>query len=442
MAPLLAGTEKLMLTGRLRDDDATKAKAGMDFGGIVDRRPAAVVEPCDADDIAEIVRFATDRGIRVSARGRGHSTHGQSLVDGGIVIDMSALAAVHRVELGYAVVDAGATWRTVLEATLPRGLTPPVLTDFLDLSVGGTLSLGGIGGTSHRYGAQTDNVIALEVVTGAGERLTCSRASNAELFRAVLAGLGQCAIVTQATVALVPAPTHVRRRIVAYPDAVSLNAAQRTLVEDRRCDYVEGLIVQDGQGGWLHNLEAVSFAADADVVVGDGVVLETMTMSYFDFVNRLGDEETFLSGLMHKVQPRPWCTVYVPGDDVDAVVDASLARPQSEVGSLGMFLVYPIPRSALSTPLLRVPDDETMFQFSVFRYAEPADAAAVKSMLAANRDMYAQAQAVGGTLYPFASVVLDRDGWEAHWGNQWEMLRSAKTVYDPKGVLGSGQGIF
>ena len=110
--------------------------------------------PDNAADIAEVIRA----GVPVTAWGRGHSTHGQSLVDGGVVVDMAGLSSVQRVEPGYAVVDAGASWRTVLEATLPLGLTPPVLTDFLDLSVGGTLSLGGIGGTSHRHGAQVDFV--------------------------------------------------------------------------------------------------------------------------------------------------------------------------------------------------------------------------------------------------------------------------------------------
>jgi FAD/FMN-containing dehydrogenase len=58
----------------------------------------------------------------------------------------------------------------VLDRALPRGLTPPTLTDYQDLSVGGTLSVGGIGGAMFRYGAQVDNVVALEVVTGVGRR--------------------------------------------------------------------------------------------------------------------------------------------------------------------------------------------------------------------------------------------------------------------------------
>ncbi len=45
---------------------------------------------------------------------------------------------------------------------------PPVFTDYIELSIGGTLSLGGIGGTSYRYGVQVDNVLSLEVVTVMG----------------------------------------------------------------------------------------------------------------------------------------------------------------------------------------------------------------------------------------------------------------------------------
>ncbi|EWM19346.1 FAD-binding protein, partial [Kutzneria sp. 744] len=231
-------------------DSATLTRVSTDFGGMIRRRPDAVLVPRTAADIAEVIRG----GGPVTARGRGHSTHGQSLVDSGVLVDMTGLGAVHRVEPGHVVVDGGASWRTVLGATLPHGLTPPVLTDFLDLSVGGTLSLGGIGGTSHRHGSQADNVLELEVVTGTGAVVTCRPGSD--LFRAVLGGLGQCGIITRATIKLIPAPSTVLHRKVRYPDTASLNAAQRDLVLGGQCDYVEGFIVQDG--GWSHVLETVS----------------------------------------------------------------------------------------------------------------------------------------------------------------------------------------
>ncbi len=82
--------------------------------------------------------------------------------------------------------------------------------------VGGTLSVGGIGGASPHYGAQVDTVLELEVVTGAGRRIRCSPGRHLELFQAVLAGLGQCAVLVRATLRLLPAPSRVRHYRLGY----------------------------------------------------------------------------------------------------------------------------------------------------------------------------------------------------------------------------------
>jgi cytokinin dehydrogenase len=47
-----------------------------------------------------------------------------------------------------------------------------VLTEYLELSVGGTLIVGGVGGTTSAFGVQSDNVIDMEVVTGKGKKVT------------------------------------------------------------------------------------------------------------------------------------------------------------------------------------------------------------------------------------------------------------------------------
>jgi FAD/FMN-containing dehydrogenase len=50
---------------------------------------------------------------------------------------------IHHIDHDRIVLDAGATWRDVLTVALPQGLTPPVLPEYLDLSVGGTIAAGG-----------------------------------------------------------------------------------------------------------------------------------------------------------------------------------------------------------------------------------------------------------------------------------------------------------
>jgi FAD binding domain len=123
------------LRGTLHLDEVSLDAAAQDFGRLVRRRPIAVLKPGSVRDISRMLRFAARHGLRVAVRGHGHAIYGQTQVEGGIVIDMSTLASV-LVRYGRASVDAGSSWLSVLEATLLRGLTPPVLPDYLGLSTG------------------------------------------------------------------------------------------------------------------------------------------------------------------------------------------------------------------------------------------------------------------------------------------------------------------
>src|SRR6266571_6044744 len=149
------------------------------------------------------------RSLRVVLRGRGHSQYGQTQAENGIVIDSGNL---NNIQVGPEGVDAqpGAFWANVATLTLAKGLTPPVFpATCLALSVGGTLSVGGIGNTSHHYGAQVDTVTEVDVVTGDGRLVTCSPNRESELFNMVLGGLGQCGIIVRSRIRLIPAPSYV-----------------------------------------------------------------------------------------------------------------------------------------------------------------------------------------------------------------------------------------
>jgi cytokinin dehydrogenase len=140
----------------------------------------AVFKPRVAGDVAGLVRaaFGSARGFRVSARGHGHSISGQAQAPGGVVVDMShgpGAAAraralpVYSPALGGHYVDVwgGELWVDVLNWTLAHGgLAPRSWTDYLYLSVGGTLSNAGISGQAFHHGPQISNVYELDVVTG------------------------------------------------------------------------------------------------------------------------------------------------------------------------------------------------------------------------------------------------------------------------------------
>ena len=231
------------LEGRMRCDEPARAAAADDFGHIVHDRPKAVLRPQSAGEVAAAIRWASARGLHFAAQGRRHSVFGRGMAADGIVAEMSELRTIHDVQGDRVVVDAGATWREMLAATLPRGLAPPVLPEYLELSVGGTLVVGGVGGGTARFGLVSGNVLALDVVTGTGHEVTCSAACNAELFDAVRAGLGQVAVITRATLRLVPAPRQVRRHLLFYRDLGTMLRDQRLLAADNRFDAVMGAIL-------------------------------------------------------------------------------------------------------------------------------------------------------------------------------------------------------
>lgn len=72
----------------------------------------------------------------------------------------------HTGEQAYVDVSGGELWINILIESLRHGLAPKSWTDYLHLTVGGTLSNAGISGQAFRHGPQIDNVYQLEVVTG------------------------------------------------------------------------------------------------------------------------------------------------------------------------------------------------------------------------------------------------------------------------------------
>jgi cytokinin dehydrogenase len=365
-----------------------------DFGRVVHSRPREVRRPSTVEDVVD----AVGRGLPVVARGRAHSTAGQAQIDDGLLLELEAIDHV-RVDGERAVAGAGATWRQVLDAALPHGLTPPVLTDYLDLSVGGTLSVGGVGGTTFRRGAQVDNVLALRLVTGDGEVVDCSSAVRPDLFDAARAGRDRAGVIVQATLQLEPAPARVRRRLLGYSDVRALMADQRRLVAEGRFEYVQG---QTEIGThWRYVLEATAY--DGDPRLPDGLSyddIEVEELSYAAFADRMADSVAELKALGEWDRPHPWWSAFLPGAAADDFVAETMeVLTPADLGLSGLALLYPFPRERVQAPRLHLPDDPLPFLFALLRTASPA-ARSPEEMVAANRALHESARAIGGVRYP------------------------------------------
>ena len=433
------------LDGELVVDEPSRAEAADDYGNIVHRTPIAVLRPGSVGDIVKLVKFANVHGLKVAMRGQGHSTFGQAQVGAGVVIDSRTLATIHEIRGDRAVVDGGVQWLDLIQATLAKGLTPPVATDYLGLSVGGTLSVGGIGGATSHFGLQADNVLELEVVTGDGRLVRCSAKENRDLFRVVPGGLGQYGIIVRATVRLTKAESTARVYNLFYPDLASMTAAQRTALADRRFSYLEGQLIPAEDGSYQYMLEGVAYYTppstpdDAVLLAGlDPASTQTAELPYFAWLNRIYDLVQQLKALD---LPGPWINLFLPDEATDAYVEHVLEiTPPADAG--GVVLLYPVSNDLIDRPLVRLPDSPVVFLLALLRAVSPPSDAEVQRLLGVNRELYDGARAVGGTHYPVGAIPLTPTDWRAHYGASYPEVLAAKRRFDPKHVLTPGQGIF
>lgn len=194
-----------------------------DFGGVAQASPGAIVTVRSEDELSGVLEVARAREISVGMQGRGHSCGGQSLAGpAGILVrnrikEDPVLLSDDEVEL-----TSGLQWQEV-EADLARfGRAVPVTTDVLQLSVGGTLSVGGYGTDSVQLGGQIDHVTSLKIITADGNAHWCSPSSNPRLFRMALAGTGRVGCIVRVRMRTSAVHTQLKRATYHYDSLISL----------------------------------------------------------------------------------------------------------------------------------------------------------------------------------------------------------------------------
>jgi hypothetical protein len=184
-------------SGRLlQAGDEGYDEARMVWNGIYDRRPALVAQCRSVEDVVTAVSFAAESGLEVAVRGGGHSAHGYSTCDGGLVIDMSQMNAIEvDPEARTARAQAGMTWGQFDAATQEHGLA---VTGgrFSTTGIAGLTLGSGSGWLERKCGLTPDNLIAAELVTADGQVVRASADENPELFWGLRGGGGNFGVVT------------------------------------------------------------------------------------------------------------------------------------------------------------------------------------------------------------------------------------------------------
>ena len=433
------------LDGELAFDEASLELGATDFGHIISRRPAAVLRPGSVRDVQRAVEFANRHDIAVAMRGQGHSCFGQAQAACGIVVDTRPLDRIDAIDESGVWVDAGVKWSTLTRATLEQGLTPRVLTDYLELSVGGVINVGGIGGASNRYGFVADNIEALEVVTGDGR---LHHVCRGDLFRSVPGSLGQFGLVVRAKIALDPAPTTARIYDLVYTDLSRFLADQRKVARDERFDFLEGQLIANESGGFDFLLQGGAWlqpgeVADDAALLGDlrptGTTITDQP--YFEWLDRVAGAEAFLRSVGLWETPHPWSDLFLDDRSVEAYMRWALTVLTPADLGFGLALLYPFKRRSTRARYVATPNSRLIWAFDLLRFPFP-DPALIEALLAQNELLFDKARLLGGKRYPVSALDFDQADWVRHFGPRWPSFAARKVRHDPNNVLTPGQGIF
>ena len=178
-----------------------------------DQRPALVVMPAVAEDVASAVGFAREHDLPVAVQGGGHGHPHPA--DDALLVSFANMASVHITPAGTARVEAGARWRDVIAAAHQHGLAP--LSGFAGtVGVSGYLLGGGIGWLVRQHGAAAGSLRSAELVTADGRQVQVDDRNHVDLFWGLRGGGGNFGVVTSFTFDLYPVK-EIYGGFVAYP---------------------------------------------------------------------------------------------------------------------------------------------------------------------------------------------------------------------------------
>jgi hypothetical protein len=169
----------------------------------VDQRPAVVVEAESAADVAQAVRYARARGMRIAPQGTGHGAEPLEPLDGAMLLRTARMRKV-RIDPAArtARAGAGALWQDVTVPAARHGLAA-LAGSSPNVGVTGYTLGGGLGWLARRYGLAANSVTAAEVVLPDGEFVRADASHEPDLFWAIRGG-GGVGVVTELEMRLYP----------------------------------------------------------------------------------------------------------------------------------------------------------------------------------------------------------------------------------------------
>lgn len=207
------------------------------------RAPSYRFRPTRAEEIFEIFCLSEKTGLSVTARGAGKSYNDAALNGGGILLDLTAMNQILEWDPATGVVrcEPGVTLEKLWQHVETSGWWPPVVSGTMKTTLGGCLGANIHGKNNFQKGTIGEHVLEFTALLPTGESITCTPEKNADLFYALISGLGMLGIFTSITMKM--------KRI--YSGLMSVDARPVLNLSRHLSDLLENAPHNDYIVGWM-----------------------------------------------------------------------------------------------------------------------------------------------------------------------------------------------
>lgn len=204
--------------------------------------PDAVVRAGSTMDVSHVLRIANQHRVPVTPRAAGTGRTGGAVpVAGGIVLSLEGMNQLKGIELEdlTAVAQPGIVTGELHRLVESAGLFyPPDPNSLATCQLGGNIAENAGGPRAFKYGVTREYILGMEVVTADGTILrlgknTVKGVTGYDLTSLVVGSEGTLAVVTEATLRLVPLPETVVTCMVLLPNVAAAGRTVSALVARR-----------------------------------------------------------------------------------------------------------------------------------------------------------------------------------------------------------------
>jgi len=200
--------------------------------------PLAVVLPRSTEEVARLLAYCSDHGVKIVPRGAGTSLCGGALpLADAIVLCLSKMNRMLEVSVAdrTARVEAGITNLAISAAVASLGFFyAPDPSSQLACTLGGNIAMNSGGAHCLKYGVTVNNVLGLKVVTIDGQVIEIGGAAldspGYDLLGLMIGSEGQFGIVTEATVRIIRQAEGARPMLMGFASAEAAGACVSAII--------------------------------------------------------------------------------------------------------------------------------------------------------------------------------------------------------------------